>query len=172
MAGANPDPFFGITIASGPLSTPQPITNNHAGGPSAVMKTVISQLPPPIVTSQAGPLTTHGGSVPSTHTAPPMIKGGSGPSTHTTPPTIQGGSGPSTYIAPTVIHGGNVLATHTVPPTTHGGIDPFAMVPSQVPPVVQMHYAPANLTTIVAPSHINLGSNLPFMAHLNLPDLA
>ena len=34
-----------------------------------------------------------------------------------------------------------------------------------------MHYAPANPTTIVAPSHINLVSNLPFMAHLNLPDL-
>ena len=34
-----------------------------------------------------------------------------------------------------------------------------------------MHYAPANPTTIAAPSHINLGSNLPFMAHLNLPDL-
>ena len=46
------------------------------------------------------------------------------------------------------------------------------MVPPQVPPAVRMHYAPSNPTTIAAPSHINLGSNLPFMAHLNLPDLA
>ena len=37
MAGANPDPFFGIDIASGPMSTPQDITNNHAGGPNIVM---------------------------------------------------------------------------------------------------------------------------------------
>ena len=35
-----------------------------------------------------------------------------------------------------------------------------------------MHYAPTNPTTIAAPSHINLGLNLPFMAHLNLPDLS
>ena len=33
-----------------------------------------------------------------------------------------------------------------------------------------MHYAPTNPATIAAPSHINLGSNLPFMARLNLPD--
>ena len=37
---------------------------------------------------------------------------------------------------------------------------------------MQMHYAPANPTTITAPSHINLGSNIPFMARLNLHDLA
>ena len=35
-----------------------------------------------------------------------------------------------------------------------------------------MHYAPANPTTIAAPSHINLGSNFPFMARLKLPNLA
>ena len=37
---------------------------------------------------------------------------------------------------------------------------------------MQMQYEPANPTPIATPSHINLGSNLPFMAHLNLPDLA
>src|SRR5713226_5665175 len=46
------------------------------------------------------------------------------------------------------------------------------MVPPQAPLAMQMHYAPANPTPIAAPSHINLGSNLPFMARLNLPDLA
>ena len=35
-----------------------------------------------------------------------------------------------------------------------------------------MHHVPTNPTTIAAPSHINLGSILPFMACLNLPDLA
>ena len=45
------------------------------------------------------------------------------------------------------------------------------MVP-QVPPAMQVHYAPANPTTMAAPSHINLGSNLPFMAHLKFLDLA
>ena len=42
----------------------------------------------------------------------------------------------------------------------------------QVPPTMQVHYAPANPATMAAPSHINLGSNLPFIARLNLPDLA
>ena len=157
MASTNPNPFFGITLASGPMSTPQRVTNNPAGGPSIVMQTIIIQLAPPIVTSQAGPLATHGGS---------------GPSTHTAPPTTQGATRPYTYIAPTVIHGGNVPATHTIPPTTLGGIGPSTIVLPQAPPAVQMHYALANPTTIAAPSHINLGSNLPFMAHLNLPDLA
>ena len=157
MAGANPNPFSSIAIASGPTSTPQPITNNPVGGPSIVMQIVISQFPPPIVTNQAGPSAT---------------QGGSGPSTYTTPPATQGGSGPSTYVVPTIIHGGNVPATHTIPPTTLRGIGPSIMVPPQAPPTVHMHYAPANPTTIAAPSHINLGSNLPFMAHLNLPDLA
>ena len=36
---------------------------------------------------------------------------------------------------------------------------------------MQVHHVPANPTTMAAPSHINLGSNLPFMAHLNLPNL-
>ena len=45
------------------------------------------------------------------------------------------------------------------------------MVP-QVPPIMQVHHVPANPTTMATPSHINLGSNLPFMAHLNLPDFA
>ena len=139
------------------MSTSQLLTHNLASGPSTVMQIFISQFPPPIVTSQAGPLATHGGS---------------GPFTHTVPPATQGGSGPSMYIAPTVIHGGNILTTHTVPPTTLGGIVPSAMVPPQAPPTVHMHYAPANPTTIAAPSHINLGSNMPFMAHLNLPELA
>ena len=53
-----------------------------------------------------------------------------------------------------------------------GGTGPSTMVPPQAPPTVQMHYAPTNPTAIATPSHINLGSNLPFMAHLNLPDLA
>ena len=83
-----------------------------------VMQTIISQLPPPIVTTQAIPPATHGGS---------------GPSIHTILPTTLGGTGPST------------------------------MVP-QAPPTMQVHYAPANPTTTAAPSHINLGSNLPFMA--------
>ena len=156
MASANPDPFFSLTLASGPMSTSQPVTHNLASGPSTVMQTIISQQPPPIVTSQAGPLVAHGGS---------------GPSTHTAPPATLGGSGPSTYIAPTVIHGGNFPSTHTVFPTTLGGIGPSTIVP-QVPPVMQVHHVPANPTTIAAPSHIKLGSNLPFMEHLNLPDLA
>ena len=155
MAGANLDPFFGIAIASGPMSTPQTITNNPAGGPNMVMQTTISQLPPPILTSQAVPPTTHGGSGPSTYIAPPVTHGGSGPSTYTAPPITHGGSGPS---------------IHTVPHTTLGGIVPSTMAPP-APPSMQVHYAPANPTTIPSPSH-NLGSNLPFMAHLNLPDLA
>ena len=141
MAGANPSPFSSIVIASGPMYTPQSITNNPAGGPNMVMKTVLSHLPPPILTHQAIPPATHRGSGPSTYTAPLVIHGGSGPSTHTVPPTILGGTCSST------------------------------MAP-QVSPAMQVHYAPANPTTIPTPSHINLGSNLPFMAHLNLPDLA
>ena len=42
----------------------------------------------------------------------------------------------------------------------------------QVPLVAQVHHVPANPTIIAAPSHINLGSNIPFMACLNLPNLA
>ena len=141
MVGANPDPFFGVVIASGPMSTPQTTTTTPAGGPSKVMQTDISQLPPPILTSQVVPPVTHGGSGPSTYTAPPVIHGGGGPSTHTIPPTTLRGTGPS------------------------------MMVP-QVPPAIQMHYALANPNTMAAPPHNNLGSNLPFMAHLNLPDLA
>ena len=109
------------------------------------------------MTSQDGPVVTHGGS---------------GPSTHTAPPATQGGNTPATYIAPTIIHGGNAPATHTAPHTALGGIGPYTMVPPQAPLAMHMHYAPANPTTIPSPSHINLGSNLPFMAHLNLPDLA
>ena len=75
MAGANPDPFSDIAIASGPMSTPQTVTHNPVDDPSTIMQTVISQLPPPIETSQAGPLATHGGSGPSTHTAPPATGG-------------------------------------------------------------------------------------------------
>ena len=107
--------------------------------------------------SQASPVVTHGGS---------------GPSTHIVPLATQGGSASTTHITPITIHGGNDPATHTTPQKTLGGIGPSAMVPPQAPPAMQMHYAPANPTPIVAPSHINLGSNLPFMAHLNLPELA
>ena len=53
--------------------------------------------------------------------------------------------------------------------TTLEGTGPSTMVP-QVLLAMQVHYAPANPTTMAAPSHINLGSNLPFMAHLNLLD--
>ena len=42
----------------------------------------------------------------------------------------------------------------------------------QVPPTMQVHYAPANPTTMAAPSHIKLGSNFHFMACLNLSDLS
>ena len=142
MAGANPDPFYAIAVTSGPISSPQNITNNPVGGPNTVMQTIISQLPPPIVTNQAIPPTTQGGSAPSIYTAPPITHGGSGPS------------------------------IHTIPHTTLAGIGPSTMVPPQVPPSMQVHYAPANTTTITSPSHINLGSNIPFMAHLNFPDLA
>ena len=55
--------------------------------------------------------------------------------------------------------------------TTLGGSGPSTMVP-KVPLVMQVRHVPTNPTTIVAPSHINLGSNLPFMARLNFPDLA
>ena len=141
MDGENSDPFFGIAIASGPMSTPQIITNNPRGGPSTVMQTVISQMPPPIVTTQAVPPATLGGSGPSTYTTPPVTHGGSGSTTHTVPHTILGGTGPSTMAPP-------------------------------APLTIQVHYAPANPTTIPAPSHINMGSNFPFMAHLNFLDLA
>ena len=107
MASANPNPFFDITLASGPMSTSQPVTHNLESGPRTFIQTVISQLPPPVVSNQAGPLVTHRGC---------------GPSTHIAPPATQGGSAPSTYIAPTIIHGGNAPATHTTPHTTLGGI--------------------------------------------------
>ena len=93
------------------------------------------------------------------------------PSTHTISLGIHGGSGPSTYTTPPIIHGGSGPSTYTAPPTTLGGTSSSIMVP-QVPPVMQVHHVPANPITTVAPSHINLGSNLPFMAHLNLLDLA
>ena len=93
------------------------------------------------------------------------------PSTHTVPLGIHGGSGPSTYTAPLVIHGGSGPSTYTAPPTTLGGTVPSTMVP-QVPPAMQVHHVPGNPTTMATPSHINLGSNLPFMERLNLPNLA
>ena len=143
-------------MASGPMSTPQVFTNNLVSGPSIVMQTVISQLPPPIVTTQA---------------IPPATLAGSGPSTYTTPPVTQGNSAPSTYTVPLVTHGGSVPSIHTIPHTTLASIGPSTMVPPQVPLAMQVHYAPTNPTTIPPPSHINLGSNLPFMARLNFPDL-
>ena len=126
MAGLNLDPPSSLVIGSGPMSIPNTTTNTLAGGPRNVMQTIISQFPPPILTSQ---------------TVPSIMHGGSGTSTHTIPPVIHGGSGPST----------------TVP---------------QLPPVTQVHHVPTNPTTITGLSHINLGSNLPFMACLNFPDLA
>ena len=114
MAGANLDPFFGIVIGSGPMSTPHTTTNTFVGGPSRVMQTVISQLPPPTLTSQVVPLVTHGGSMPSTHTIPIGIHGGSGPTTYTTPLVTHGGNGPSTYTTPLVTHGGSGPSIHTI----------------------------------------------------------
>ena len=99
------------------------------------------------------------------------MPGGSGPSTHTIPLGMPGSSGPSTYNVPPIIHVGSVPSTHTVPLTIDGGSVPSITV-SQVLPITQVHHVPANPTTIATPSHINLGSNLPFMACLNLPNLA
>ena len=93
------------------------------------------------------------------------------PSTHTVSLGIHGGNGPSTYTAHLAIDGGSGPSIYTAPPTTLGDTGPSTMVP-QVPPVMQVHHVLANPTTMAAPSHINLGSNLPFMAHFNLPDLA
>ena len=90
---------------------------------------------------------------------------------HTCPLLPHRGAMDSTYIAPIVIHGGNVPSTHIVPPTTSGGIGPSTMA-QPIPSVMQVHYAPTNPTTIPSPYYINPGSNLPFMAHLNLPNLA
>ena len=131
----------------------QVTTNTLVGGPSNTMQTVITRLPQPTPTSQTVPL---------------IIPRGSGPSTHTVPLGMPRGSGPSTYTAPPITHGGSASSTHTVPFTTLGGSGPSATLP----PVMHMHYVPANPTTIAAPSHINLGSKIPFMACLNLPDLA
>ena len=85
-----------------------------------------------------------------THLPPPA------PTSQTVPPVIPGGSGPS---------------AHTIPLAIPGGSGPSTTVP-QVPPVMQGHHVPTNPTTIVGPSHINLGSNLPFMACLNFPELS
>ena len=129
MAGANLDPFFGIAIASGPMSTPQIITNNPVGGPNKFMQTVISQLPPPIVTTQAVPSATLAGNGPSTYIAPPVTQGGNAPSTYTVPPITRGGSVLSMHTVPPITHGGSVLSLHTVPHTTLAGIGPSTMVP-------------------------------------------
>ena len=91
------------------MSTPQVVTNNPIGGPSTVMQTVISQLPPPIVTTQVVPLATLAGSGPSTYNAPPITQGGSAPPTYTVPPITHGGSGPSTYSTPLSYMGAVVL---------------------------------------------------------------
>ena len=112
---------------------------------------------------------------------------GSGPMsiTHTTTNTLTGGPStamqtiltqlpPPVTISQTVtnvITGGSGPSTNIVPLTIPKGSGPSITMP-QVPPVVQVHHVPVNPTTIVGPSHINLGSNLPFMARLNLPDLA
>ena len=93
------------------------------------------------------------------------------PSTHTVPLGIHGGSGPSTYTTPPIIHGGSGPSTYTAPPTTLRGTGSSTMV-LQVPLVMQVHHVPTKPATMDAPSHINLGSNLPFTAHLNFPDLA
>ena len=76
MDGTNLDPLFGLVIGSGPMSIPHTTTNTLAGGPSTAMQTVLTQLPPPVPTSQI---------------IPPVIPGGSGPSTNTVPLAIPGG---------------------------------------------------------------------------------
>ena len=161
MAGANPDPFSGLVIGSGPISIPHITTNTSTRGPSTVIQTVISQLPPPTLTNQ---------------TMPPVIPGGSVLSTHTVPLGMPGGSGPSTYVSPPVIHGGSGTSAHTVPLSIPGGSGPSTTMP-QVPLVMQVHHVPTNPTAIsppshITPSHIDLGPNMPSMAHHNLPNLA
>ena len=135
------------------------------------MQTIISQLPPPILTSQVVPLVTIGANIPSTYTVPPIMHGGSVPSTHIVPLGMPTGSGPYTYGAPPVTHGGNGPSTLTIPLTILGDSGLSTTVP-QVTLVMHVHQVPINPTTIAGPSHINLASNLPFMACINLPDLA
>ena len=67
MDGAKSDPFSGMIIGSGPMSIPQVNTNTLASGPIATMQTVLTQLPPPVITNQATPTVILGGSGPSTH---------------------------------------------------------------------------------------------------------
>ena len=102
------------------MSTPQVVSKNPVGGPIMVMQTIINQLPPPIVTTQA---------------LPPATIMVSGLSTYTAPPITQGGSAPSTYTVPPVTHGGNGPSIHTAPHITLGGIGPSTMAPP-VPPAM------------------------------------
>ena len=129
MAGANLEPFSGLVIDSGPMSTPHTTTNTSGGGPNTVMQAIIIQLPPPIFTIQFVPPVTHGGSVPSTHTVPLGMLRGSGPSNYTTSPITHGGSGPSNYTTSPITHGGSDPSTHTVPFTTLGGSGMSTTVP-------------------------------------------
>ena len=64
MDGANLDSLSGMVIGNGPMSMPQVTTNALAVGPSTAMQTVLTQLSPPVPTSQ---------------NVPPVILGGNGP---------------------------------------------------------------------------------------------
>ena len=93
------------------------------------------------------------------------------PTIQTIPPIIPGGSGPSIHTVPLVIPRGSGRSAHTIPLSIPRDSGPSTTMP-QVPPFMQGHHVPTNPTTIVGPSHINLGSNLPFMACLHFLDLA
>ena len=91
MASANPDPFSGVLIGSGPMSVPQIVTNIPISGPSTGMKNFISQLPnssgpTPISTIPFVPPIIPRGSVPSKTLFTIPIMGGQ---SHV-PPVTQG----------------------------------------------------------------------------------
>ena len=73
---------------------------------------------------------------------------------------------------PLLSHMGAVALPPTLSLPPHLGALAHPQWCHKYPHSMQVHYAPTNPTTMAAPSHINLGSNLPFMAHLNLFDLA
>ena len=90
-------------------------------GRNTVMQTVISQLLPPILTSQVVPPATHGASGPSTYTTPLVLHGGSGPSTHIVSFTTLGGIGPSTMVpqVPPVMQVHHCKTHHHCCPISH-----------------------------------------------------
>ena len=101
---------------------PQVTTNTLAGGPSIAMQTVLTQLPPPILTSQTVPPVIPGGSFPSTHTVPHVIPGGIIPSDHAIPLTIPRGTG----LPPTMPQ---------IPPVTQGHHIPVNLGSIAAPPI-------------------------------------